>query len=76
MHGQTTNIRTMSLNNNAGGSEGSFLFKKKEAGASAADISKIKLRWPFITWTRPSSHSRLTLEVAPILRGKHSSKKP
>jgi len=29
MHGQTTNTRIMSLNNSVGGSEGSFLLKKK-----------------------------------------------
>jgi hypothetical protein len=58
------------------GEEGSFYYKKKEADASAADISKTKLRWPFTTLTRPSSPFRLTLEIAPIHLGKHFSKKP
>jgi hypothetical protein len=40
--------------------EGSFLFKKKEAAASAADILKTKLRWPSTTLTDQPSPFRLT----------------
>jgi hypothetical protein len=76
MLGRTTNIRIIFLNNCADGEEDSFLFKKKEAAASAADILKTKLRWPFTTLTRQSSPFPLPLEVAPTHLGKRFLKKP
>jgi hypothetical protein len=76
MPGRITNIRITYLSNSVDGEEGSFLYKRKEADVSAADISKIKLRWPSTTLTRQLSPFRLTLEAAPINPGKYSSKKP
>jgi hypothetical protein len=35
--------------------EGNISFNKKEVDASAADILRIKLRWPFTTLMRQSN---------------------
>lgn len=58
--GRTTNIRIIFLSNSVDDKEGNILFNKKEADASAADILRIKLRWPFTTLMRQSSPFRLT----------------